>query len=75
MMLQLKTGRLEVDYFRKKYGADILDTFGGPFHQLEHDGMLVLRPGEINLTRTGMLQVDRLLPNFFEPEHRGTRYT
>jgi oxygen-independent coproporphyrinogen-3 oxidase len=37
--------------------------------------MLTVRPGEVNLTRSGMLQVDRLLPNFFEPEHRGTRYT
>jgi hypothetical protein len=29
----------------------------------------------VELTRTGLLQVDRLLPVFFEPEHRTTRYT
>ena len=75
MMLQLKTGRLEVDYFRQKFNAEILTTFGESFDRLQHNGMLVVQPGEINLTRTGMLQIDRLLPNFFEPEHRGTRYT
>jgi hypothetical protein len=29
----------------------------------------------VALTREGYLQVDRLLPTFFEPQHRGTRYT
>jgi hypothetical protein len=29
----------------------------------------------VELTRTGLLQVDRLLPEFFEPAHRGARYT
>ena len=27
------------------------------------------------LTREGLLRVDSLLPRFFEPEHRGIRYT
>jgi oxygen-independent coproporphyrinogen-3 oxidase len=27
------------------------------------------------LTRKGLLQVDALLPDFFEPQHRGVRYT
>jgi len=31
--------------------------------------------GAVALTREGYLQVDRLLPAFFEPQHRGTRYT
>lgn len=75
MMLQLKTGRLELDYFRRKFDADLMGIFGDSLSRLEHEGMLTLRPGEVNLTRNGMLQVDRLLPNFFEPEHRGTRYT
>jgi oxygen-independent coproporphyrinogen III oxidase len=34
-----------------------------------------LTPAGVELTREGLLQVDRLLPGFFEPEHRGTRYT
>ncbi len=30
---------------------------------------------EVQLTRAGLLQVDRLLPTFFEPRYRGSRYT
>jgi hypothetical protein len=29
----------------------------------------------VTLTPGGLLQVDRLLPAFFKPEHRTTRYT
>jgi oxygen-independent coproporphyrinogen-3 oxidase len=75
LMLQLKTGRLDPAYFRRKYETDILSTFGDSFAKLEHEGFLHVAPGEINLTRSGLLQIDRLLPAFFEPEHRGTRYT
>jgi coproporphyrinogen III oxidase-like Fe-S oxidoreductase len=75
LMLQLKTGRLQPDYFRRKFGADILEQFAGGFEQLQHEGYLTVANGGVELTRTGLLQVDRLLPTFFEPEHRGTRYT
>lgn len=75
MMLQLKTGRLHADYFRTKFGKDILHDFGAGFGQLQNDGYLTVANGDIELTRAGLLQVDRLLPAFFEAEHRGTRYT
>jgi oxygen-independent coproporphyrinogen III oxidase len=75
MMLQLKTGRLHADYFRGKFGKDILSTFADGFGQLQNDGYLTVANGDIELTRAGLLQVDRLLPAFFEAEHRGTRYT
>lgn len=75
MMLQLKTGRLLADYFRTKFGKDILHDFGAGFGQLQNDGYLTMANGKIELTRAGLLQVDRLLPAFFEAEHRGTRYT
>jgi oxygen-independent coproporphyrinogen-3 oxidase len=75
MMLQLKTGRLHADYFRTKFGKDILNTFAAGFGQLQNDGFLSVANGNIELTRAGLLQVDRLLPAFFEAEHRGTRYT
>jgi oxygen-independent coproporphyrinogen-3 oxidase len=42
---------------------------------LQNDGFLTVANGNIELTRSGLLQVDRLLPAFFEAEHRGTRYT
>jgi oxygen-independent coproporphyrinogen III oxidase len=75
MMLQLKTGRLQADYFRSKFGKDILSAFADGFGQLQSDGYLTVANGDIELTRAGLLQVDRLLPAFFEAEHRGTRYT
>ena len=37
--------------------------------------MLTIDGDRIELTREGLLHVDGLLPAFFEPEHRGVRYT
>jgi oxygen-independent coproporphyrinogen-3 oxidase len=75
MILQLKTGKLETDYFRRKFGVSILERFGDAFNRLAEQGQLVVQDGRIEVTRAGLLHVDRLLPEFFEPEHRGTRYT
>ena len=36
--------------------------------------MLERHNGTIALTRRGLLEVDRLLPEFFEPELRPVRY-
>jgi oxygen-independent coproporphyrinogen-3 oxidase len=75
MILQLKTGGLDAGYFRRKFGADILERFADGFAQLEEGGFLTRSPGGVELTRDGLLQVDRLLPAFFEPQYRNTRYT
>ncbi|HEY8506450.1 MAG TPA: coproporphyrinogen-III oxidase family protein [Gemmataceae bacterium] len=75
MILQLKTGRLERDYFRRKFGTDILAEFADGYRALEGLGYLTLHDGRIELTRKGLLQVDRLLPTFFEEKYRTTRYT
>jgi oxygen-independent coproporphyrinogen-3 oxidase len=75
MVLQLKTGRLETVYFQEKFGVDILDTFADGFSQLGAEGFLSYTPQAVELTRQGLLQVDRLLPTFFEPQHHSTRYT
>jgi oxygen-independent coproporphyrinogen-3 oxidase len=75
MILQLKTGRLDVSYFRRKFRTDILREFTEDFRKLADAGCLTFDDRTIELTRTGLLQIDRLLPTFFEPEHRGTRYT
>jgi oxygen-independent coproporphyrinogen-3 oxidase len=75
MILQLKTGRLETAYFRRKFGADILETFAEGFQHLAEEGYLTRTDAGVELTREGLLQVDRLLPEFFEAKHRGTRYT
>jgi oxygen-independent coproporphyrinogen-3 oxidase len=75
MILQLKTGRLATAYFADKFGVDIRRDFAGSFERLAQDGNLEFHNGTMGLTRAGLLQVDRLLPEFFEPEHRGGRYT
>ena len=75
MILQLKTGRLDVAYFDRKFAAHILDDFKEAFGRLAGDGFVTLGPNTVELTRAGLLQVDRLLPTFFLPEHRTTRYT
>jgi oxygen-independent coproporphyrinogen-3 oxidase len=75
MILQLRTGRLDVGYFQSKFGSDIRQDFAGELGRLAEEGLLSLREGSVALTRAGLSQVDRLLPAFFEREHRGTRYT
>jgi len=75
MILQLKTGRVDASYFRFKYGEGILERFAEPFGRYAEQGQLTITNNGVELTRAGLLQIDRLLPAFFQPEHRTTRYT
>jgi oxygen-independent coproporphyrinogen-3 oxidase len=54
---------------------EIRDEFREGFDSLVEEGFAELNGDQIRLTRKGLLQVDTLLPRFFEPEHRGIRYT
>jgi oxygen-independent coproporphyrinogen-3 oxidase len=74
-ILQLKLGRVDRAYFQAKFGVDIHQRFAKPFQVLQDWGALVLGPHEVQLNRPGLLQVDRLLYEFFLPEHRTSRYT
>jgi oxygen-independent coproporphyrinogen-3 oxidase len=75
MILQIKTGELDVAYFRRKFGVDIVQEFDAAYRHLEAEGYLTVNVQRITLTPLGLLQIDRLLPEFFLPEHRGVRYT
>jgi len=75
MILQLKQGYLDVIYFRDKFGVDIRQEWADVWSQYVDDGYVELQDDRIALTRQGLLRVDGLLPAFFEPEHRGVRYT
>jgi oxygen-independent coproporphyrinogen-3 oxidase len=75
LILQLKLGRIGRGYFADKFGVEILDEFAGPFAQLEDQGMLRLTEGGVELTREGLLQVDFLLPSFYDQPFVGGRYT
>jgi oxygen-independent coproporphyrinogen-3 oxidase len=75
MILQLKKGWLDAGYFRKKFGVEILDEWRDEWRSHQGDGMLTIQGDRIELTRDGLLHADGLLSAFFEPEHRGVRYT
>jgi oxygen-independent coproporphyrinogen-3 oxidase len=74
MILQLKTGHLEPAYFRAKFGREILAEFAEEFGRLAKEGQLTIAENAVKLTRAGLLQVDRLLPAFFDPKYRSSRY-
>jgi oxygen-independent coproporphyrinogen III oxidase len=74
VVLQLKLGRIRCDYFQKKFGVDLRVRFAGPLQTLKDWGLLSVEGGVIELNREGLLQVDRLLHEFFLPEHRNARY-
>ncbi len=75
MILLLKKGWLDAGYFRRKFGVEILDEWRDQWRAHQGDGMLTIAGDRIELTREGLLHADALLPAFFEPEHRGVRYT
>jgi oxygen-independent coproporphyrinogen-3 oxidase len=75
MILLLKTGRLDAGYFRNKFGVEIVREFAEGFSSLVAEGLAQVEGDDIRLSREGLLRVDSLLPRFFEPEHRGIRYT
>ncbi|MDB5311478.1 MAG: hemN 2 [Gemmataceae bacterium] len=75
VVLLLKTGHLDVDYFRQKYGVDVRDVFRGAFDQLRGEGWLTVAGENIDTTRDGLMQIDRHLPAFFDPQYISTRYT
>ena len=75
MILQLKRGHLEPDYFAAKFGIAILERFGAAFGELARRGLARLAPERIELTREGLLRADQLLPLFYAPEYQNARYT
>ena len=75
MILQLKTGHLESEYFENKFKVQIFKEFDSQWGSLEKEGWLKLGQNSADVTMDGLLQVDRLLPRFFEPDHLNARYT
>jgi oxygen-independent coproporphyrinogen-3 oxidase len=73
-ILQLKLGHVSRDYFARKFGADPLQQFATPIQTLKDWGFLSVDGDAILLNREAMLQVDRLLQEFFLPQHKNVRY-
>lgn len=75
LVLQLKEGQLRAEPFHDRFGVDIFTEFGGAFARQRDAGYLTFDDGRVTLTRAGLLQVDSLLPEYFEEQHREVRYT
>jgi oxygen-independent coproporphyrinogen-3 oxidase len=76
LVLQLKKGAIQPDYFAGKFGVDVRDRFAGAWQSLAADGYLAEAAAHrIALNREGLLRVDMLLRRFFLPEHVSVRYT
>jgi oxygen-independent coproporphyrinogen-3 oxidase len=74
LILQMKLGHVHTAYFQNKFGVDIQRRFADYLGKLEDLGMLEIDPDGLRLKRHGLLQVDKLLHEFFLPQHRGARY-
>ena len=75
MILQLKKGFLDVDYFRSKFSVDVIENWRAVWQSHADEGLLTFTDDRVELTTDGLLRADSLLPAFFEPEHQGVRYT
>lgn len=74
LILQLKTGAVEFNYFKNKFEVDLWKEFESVFESLRKDGFVERGLERIKLTRKGLLQVDHFLAEFFEPELKAVRY-
>jgi oxygen-independent coproporphyrinogen-3 oxidase len=73
-MLQLKLGSVSAEKFTRKFGVDPRVQFAKPLATLKGWGFLTNGGDRIGITREGLLQIDRLLHEFFKPEHNTGRY-
>ncbi len=69
-VLQMKLGRVHQAYFAEKFGVDVERRFEAPLNRLRDRGFLTIGPDSVRLNRSGLMQVDKLLHEFFLPEHR-----
>ncbi len=74
LILQMKLGQVHRDYFETKFGIDVEERFRGPLANLRERGLVAPDRDDLTLSRDGLLQVDKLLHDFFLPEHRTARY-
>ena len=73
-VLKMKLGHLETRPFRDRFGVDVTERWGRELSLFRDHGLLSFDRERIELTRDGLLQVDRMLHAFFLPEHTNIRY-
>ena len=74
-ILQMKLGHVRGEYFQSKFGVDVRRRFADSLNHLKELGFLRFDADSLRLNRAGLLQVDRLLHEFFLPQHRSVRYS
>ena len=74
LILQMKLGRVRMPYFESKFGVNIQERFAASIAGLREHGWLTIEDKTLRLSRGGLLQVDKLLHDFFLPQHRTARY-
>jgi oxygen-independent coproporphyrinogen-3 oxidase len=75
LILLLKRGYLEIDYFESKFDINIWDEYHDVWSEYVNEGYVIRNDNRLELTMQGLLRADGLLPPFFESEYRGVRYT
>ncbi|HMO15087.1 MAG TPA: coproporphyrinogen-III oxidase family protein [Pirellulaceae bacterium] len=76
LILLLKRGYLDREYFANKFEVDIVSHWRDEWQEFVDKGLVEsITEERIKLTRSGLLQVDAMLPTFFQVEHKGVRYT
>jgi oxygen-independent coproporphyrinogen III oxidase len=71
-ILQMKLGHVHPDYFQHKFGVDLRRRFAPQLEDLRELGFINFETDGLRLSRAGLLQVDRLLQQFFLPRHLPT---
>ncbi len=69
-ILQLKLGQVQAGYFTRKFGQDPRVALAAPLKTLQDWGYASIQGETILISREGLLQIDRLLHEFFLPQHR-----
>ena len=73
-VLQMKLGKIHFSYFDKKFGVNTRERFAEPLQRIQDWGFAKLDGDTYTYNREGLLQVDRLLHEFFLNEHRNVRF-
>lgn len=74
LILQSKLGHVNASYFQKKFGVDIRERFADALGRLKEWGYLIEEGDELRFNRDGLLIADRLVHEYFLPQHRDARY-
>ena len=76
LILQMKLGRLSFGYFREKFGVDPFENWKDVWQELKDREMIDSVSSEgVELSSKGLLQVDTLLPSFYDQTYQNARYT